>query len=311
MKTTTFITLLTLVSSLVMLQAGGASPPDAVRRDIAAQSQLFTSALERGDAKAATDVFTSAAKLSTPNSGGLLSGHEAISNYWRAAIDGGLKTLELVPADLEGDGNLRIETGSFAAYGADRAEFGRGQYLIVWKREDGAWKIHRDFGHPVAVRAPVATAMTVDRVGFPGDYHAGLSIQGASIADAKSSLTTVFANPLAVSVSPSSRLQYPNGSIILMEFADPQRDGEGQVLHDARGQPLKGAVAHIDVMRRGAGYGEIYGERRAGEWEFASYRPDGTTLVAPGDAAHCAGCHRNAGADKDFVFRKRPWTAAE
>jgi hypothetical protein len=62
-------------------------------------------------------------------------------------------------------------------------------------------------------------------------------------------------------------------------------------------------------MRRGTGFGERYGESRAGEWEFASYRPDGGTLQSPDHTAHCASCHRNAGADKDFVFRTRPWNS--
>jgi len=55
----------------------------------------------------------------------------------------------------------------------------------------------------------------------------------------------------------------------------------------------------------------MYGASRAGEWEFASYRPDGSTLIPPDKAEHCAACHLNAGAGKDFVFRTRSWNAAE
>jgi hypothetical protein len=118
----------------------------------------------------------------------------------------------------------------------------------------------------------------------------------------RSGVSTVYANALAASAPGFSQARYPNGSVILMEFAEAVIDGEGQVVRDAQGAPLKGAIAHIDVMRRGSGFGEAYGENRAGEWEFASYAPDGRTLQAPDKTAHCAGCHRNAGADKDFVF---------
>src|SRR6185295_1585343 len=109
-----------------------------------------------------------------------------------------------------------------------------------------------------------------------------------------------------------SRVTTPHcsaGSVLLMEFANPQRDGEEQLLRGAPGQPLKGEIAHIDVMRRGAGFGAMYGASRAGEWEFASYRPDGSTLIPPDKAEHCAACHLNAGAGKDFVFRTRSWNA--
>jgi hypothetical protein len=90
-----------------------------------------------------------------------------------------------------------------------------------------------------------------------------------------------------------------------MEFAHGTRDGEGQLLHDPKGVPLKAEVSRIDVMRRERGYGEAYGESRAGEWEFASYRPDGSPLLAPADAVACAACHLKAGAERDFVYRIR------
>jgi hypothetical protein len=217
-----------------------------------------------------------------------------------------MKSLTLTARDLEGVGDLRIETGTYAAFGANHSELGHGEYLLVWKREDGAWKIHRDYGHPGgAVSAMKAGA--VDRVGLPRDYATPMRRVRDTIYDEKSGLTTVFANDLAAATDGFSQQRFPEGAVILMEFAQPQRDGEGELLRDAHGTPLKGPIDHIDVMRRGAGFGAAYGAERAGEWEFASYRPDGSVRVASDNAAHCAACHRNAGADKDFVFRTRPW----
>ena len=149
------------------------------------------------------------------------------------------------------------------------------------------------------------SAVTTDRVGFPVDYTHTLRQVSDTEFHELSGVSTVYANELAAASPGFSQARYPNGSVIAMEFADAQRDGEGQLLRDAKGAPLKGEVLHVDVMRRGAGFGEAYGESRAGEWEFASYAPDGRTLQSPDKTAHCAGCHRNAGADKDFVFRTR------
>ena len=143
--------------------------------------------------------------------------------------------------------------------------------------------------------------------GFPSGYRASMRMMGTTLYDEKFGLTTVYANELAAAVVPFSQARYPDGSVILMEFAQPQRDGEGELLRDAHGAPMRGEIQHVDVMRRVAGFGAAYGEDRAGEWEFASYRADGSVLIAPGNGAHCAGCHRNAGADRDFVFRTRPW----
>jgi hypothetical protein len=146
-----------------------------------------------------------------------------------------------------------------------------------------------------------------DRVGLPHDYATAMRRVSDTVYNERSGLTTVFANDLAASTAGSSQQHYPQGAVILMEFAQPVRNGQGELLRDARGVPLKGPIDHIDVMRRGPGLGAAYGAERAGEWEFASYRPDGSVRVASDKAAHCAACHRKAGADKDFVFRTRPW----
>jgi ketosteroid isomerase-like protein len=311
MKTHTFIILVTLVSTLGALQANvTAAPPDVVRAEIAQQSRALETALARGDAKAAAQVFAAEGSINVPNMP-VITGRNAIAGYWQSGIDAGLKALELTLVELEGEGGLRVEAGTFAAFGAGRASLGLGHYLLVWKREDGTWKIHRDFVHPASVRSNEAASRAADRVGFPRGYHASMRQLGVPVADRNSQLSTAFANEMVASVADASRVQYPNGSVIAMEFANPQRDGQGEILRDAAGKPLKGEIAHIDVMRRGAGFGQEYGDSRAGEWEFASYAPDGSTLVSPENAAHCAGCHRNAGEAKDFVFRTRPWSAAE
>ena len=285
---------------------------DAARQDpgrvaIAAQSRALTAAIERGDAAAIANLFTADAKISVSQSGGVVSGHAVIENFWRAALGSGLKSLVLASADFVGDGSLRVETGTYQAFGVERRELGHGQYLLAWVKDAGVWKISRDFAHGEVAPAPMAS-QAIDRLGLPSDYATRLQKLGSTRNDELNGLTTVYANDVVVAVANTEAAHYPNGSVILMEFAEPQRDGESQLLRDAHGEPLKGRIAHIDVMRRGAGFGEAYGENRAGEWEFASYRLDGSPLMAPANAVQCAACHRKAGADKDFVFRQRSWS---
>jgi ketosteroid isomerase-like protein len=294
------------------LGTAGASRPDAARAAIVAQSQALMVAIETGDAAAIADLFSSEAKISVSMSGGVVSGRESIKSFWQAALGGGLKSLVLAPVDLVGDGGLRVETGTYQAFGVDHRELGHGQYLLAWVKEAGVWKISRDFAHGDSASSPTPGGTTgavrvPDRVGLPAGYATQFRVLGGTVHDELHGLTTVYANDVASAVANTEAANYPNGSVILMEFADPQRDGEAQLLRDARGQPLKGPVTHIDVMRRGGGFGEVYGASRAGEWEFASYRADGTTLIAPANAEQCAACHLKAGAEKDFVFRLRAW----
>ena len=308
MKTPTLnsvVMFFTLMAAL--LGTAGATRFDDAHRSIEAQLKVLMTALAAHDASAAAQVFTTDAKLSVPGTEAVIAGRSAIADFWRSALASGLTALEMSTTELEGQGDLRIETGTYTALGANRAEAGRGHYLLVWKKERGAWKILREFARPSS--APNMNAQDGDRVGFPRDYATQLRALGVTQTDPNSELTTVFANELAASVADSEGGRFPNGAVIVMEFARPQKDGEDQLLRDAHGQPLKGEIAHVDVMRRGAGFGAIYGASRAGEWEFASYRSDGSTLISPSRAEHCAACHQKAGADKDFVFRRRSWSS--
>jgi ketosteroid isomerase-like protein len=307
MKASTLIAVI-LVNALVCVLGTAAARQDTARDAIAVQSRALMAAIGNGDAAAAGSLFTDDAKLSVPGTHGVLSGRLAITNFWQSAINGGVKDLALTTADLAGDGEIRVETGTYAARGADRVELGRGQYLFVWQKKGGVWKISRDFAHPDAAAPEVARES--DRVGYPHNYAAGFRKLGGTEYDEAHGLTTVYANEPAAAASQSERASYPHGSVILMEFAEPQRDGEDQLLRDARGQLIRGPIAHIDVMRRGAGYGAGYGEDRAGEWEFASYAADGSARVSAEQGVRCAACHRKAGAEKDYVFRSRSWSAA-
>jgi ketosteroid isomerase-like protein len=309
MKTHTLLALSILLSSTAIPHGDTRTAQrDPARTAIEERSAHFMGALEQGDAAEAARCFTTDARLSVPGVGGVLDGRQAIEKFWQGALSGGMKTLTLTPRDLEGSSDMRIETGTYAAFGANHSELGRGEYLLVWKREDGTWKIHRDYGHP----SDAARAMNngaVDRVGLPKDYATEMRRVRDMAYDEQSGLTTVFANDLAASSDGLTKQNYPEGAVILMEFSQAARDGEGALLRDARGVPLKGPIDHIDVMRRGAGLGAEYGAERAGEWAFASYRADGSVRVAFDKAERCAACHRNAGADKDFVFRTRPWVS--
>jgi len=301
-------TIMIITAALAALfGTASAARQDPAQRAIVAQSRALMAAIETGDAAAVANLFTADAGMSVAPTGGVIRGRANIEGFWRVVFGSGLAKLDLVSADLQGDGNLRVETGSYRALGADGRELGRGQYLLSWIKEGGEWKISNDFAVPDTV--PVAAA-TPAGAGLPPDYSTRFRVMGGTSHDDRQGLTTVYANALAAAAAGGEASIYPNGAVVLMEFAAPQRDGEDQLLRDAQGQPLKGAIAHIDVMRRGGRTSGVPDASRAGEWEFSSYRPDGTTLVAPANAAHCAACHLKAGADKDFVFRLRTWEAA-
>src|SRR5688572_3729192 len=152
MKTPTFVTLAMMLCWVSSLATSDAAQQDAAPAAIQAQSQAFTAALAQGNAAEAASYFTTDSRLSLPGIDGVLAGRAAIEKFWASAVAGGLKNLTLAASEIDGRGDLRIETGTYTALGANQLELSRGQYLLVWKREDGAWKIHRDFGHADVAR---------------------------------------------------------------------------------------------------------------------------------------------------------------
>lgn len=155
-----------------------------------------------------------------------------------------------------------------------------------------------------AIASRLQAADPADRVGFPTDYARFTILRVANITQQKR-LGTVYANAPAAAMHDVAKLPYPNGSVIVMEWATPVQAADGTPVVGADGLWQKGDVVRLDVMRRQAGYGAAYGTRRAGEWEFASYQPDGNPFEPKIDASACASCHAKPGVARDFVFRGR------
>jgi hypothetical protein len=164
---------------------------------------------------------------------------------------------------------------------------------------------HTAWSEPPAasvVSKPVATsAPRHDRVGFPKDYRTRFKVLGVVLRDEAPEVLTAYGNEQAASVTSSAHLPYPDGSILVMEFSYALRDANNQIKRDASGRVQTASVEHVDVMKRGKGFGEAYGASRSGEWEYAGYRLDGSYTTPPEKSARCAACHRAAEAT-DFVY---------
>ena len=85
----------------------------------------------------------------------------------------------------------------------------------------------------------------------------------------------------------------PNGAVLVMAINAAQVDAEGKPLRDAKGNFIKGKPIGVTVMEKRAGWGNsVPAEWRNGDWQYASYLPDGT----PNEKANagikaCFECH--------------------
>jgi hypothetical protein len=144
-----------------------------------------------------------------------------------------------------------------------------------------------------------------ERVPFPLEYVTVYHHLRTVTRAQEPRVLMVYGNDTAAAVTNASQRPYPYGSVFMVEYSYALRDAQGNVVLDPNGNPQRGVLHHLDVMKKGPGFGEMYGTSRAGEWEFVAYYLDGSYLVAPQNSVNCAACHVGAGVTRDFVFRGR------
>ena len=126
-----------------LLVALPASAADDVRAAIEAANKNWETAASRSDGPGVAALYTAQGQL-LPAHSDVVSGAEAIGQFFQAAFDSGMKGASLVTLEVEDHGDTAYEVGKFEFLGADGAVLDHGKYLVIWKKEDASWKLHRD-----------------------------------------------------------------------------------------------------------------------------------------------------------------------
>lgn len=130
------------LSALLLLTSLSALAQKDMKAEITAANQLFTNAYAKG-ATAMGNFYTSDARLMPPNSD-VVQGSNAIGTFWKGAYESGVKKAKLETMEAEQNGSQVVEVGKYTLYGANDAQVDTGKYIVIWKREAGQLKLHRD-----------------------------------------------------------------------------------------------------------------------------------------------------------------------
>jgi uncharacterized protein (TIGR02246 family) len=133
-----FTALALLACAFVCAQPARASD---LRGAIEAQNAAFRTAFLAGDAEKVASLYSADAQVIAPGAP-IASGRAAIAAFWKGGM-AGVKELKLATTGVEGVGELAVEDGVVTLTGADGAT-SSSRYLVVWKREGGQWRLHRD-----------------------------------------------------------------------------------------------------------------------------------------------------------------------
>lgn len=114
----------------------------AARKTVDDANQKFEEALRKADSVTLASLYTSDAVVMPANSEPL-KGNDILS-MWGSVSRMGIKDAKLTTTDLQGNANLLAETGTYEMYGDKNKTLDKGKYIVVWKQENGQWKMYRD-----------------------------------------------------------------------------------------------------------------------------------------------------------------------
>jgi uncharacterized protein (TIGR02246 family) len=112
------------------------------RSEIAAVNRRFEEAARKGDLDALASLYTPDA-IALPPDSAMVKGREGIKKMWGSIAEQiGLKDVRLDTLDLELNGDTAYEVGeALLTVASGKATV---KFVVVWKRVDGRWLLHRD-----------------------------------------------------------------------------------------------------------------------------------------------------------------------
>jgi uncharacterized protein (TIGR02246 family) len=115
----------------------------AVQSAIEAATNQLIEAFRRQDAAGCASLYTAQGAMLPPKVD-IAWGRPAIQAVWQGIFDAGLTAFRVDSLEVERAGDLAYEMGRYTLHAGDHAVADEGKYLLIWKREAGQWRIHRD-----------------------------------------------------------------------------------------------------------------------------------------------------------------------
>jgi uncharacterized protein (TIGR02246 family) len=117
--------------------------PSGVLEEIGKANRQFEQKFASGDARGIASLYTMDGSVLPPGAP-TQQGTEAIAAFWKMAMDMGIKAAQLETVQLEAEGDTAIEIGRYTLSGASGKHIDEGKYLVVWKKQSGQWRLHKD-----------------------------------------------------------------------------------------------------------------------------------------------------------------------
>ena len=113
------------------------------KNEIEEAGRNFMGLLAKGDSVGLANCYTTDAKFMGSNSPAA-SGRKNIQPVLASIINSGATKFDLKLTEVWGTEELIAEEGEFTLGTKEGTQLDKGKYIVLWKKEDGKWKLFRD-----------------------------------------------------------------------------------------------------------------------------------------------------------------------
>ncbi len=130
---------------------------EQAKTQIAEMNKTYGDGFVNGDSSLFLNHYTKDACVMPPQAP-KLCGVEGVDGFFKVAYGKmGVRNITVAADEISGGPTEVMEVGQYELFGdsAKTKSLDKGKYIIVWKQEDGKWKMHRDIFN--TSNAPAAT----------------------------------------------------------------------------------------------------------------------------------------------------------
>ena len=138
-----FVLILLAISGCLSPQKETAFDLVNAKKEIEAANKDFVELFAKGDSIGVANYFTKDAKSMGPNEPSHI-GRSKIQTVYAGFIRAGDNQLGLTTTGVWGNKTMLAEEGIYTFSDKNGKELDKGKYIVLWKIEDGKWKLFRD-----------------------------------------------------------------------------------------------------------------------------------------------------------------------
>ena len=116
----------------------------AAKTAINATNAEFETLVSKMDSVGMAGLYTSDAKMMVPNMPALSGKANIQSGFAGMFAETGQIGIKFTSDEVSGNEEMVSEVGSYSMTDKSGKEIDKGKYIVLWKMEDGKWKLHRD-----------------------------------------------------------------------------------------------------------------------------------------------------------------------